>query len=46
MRIDRQMVRPRDRNRIAGLFESARGLFRLRQGKKMFIFYKDLERLK
>lgn len=35
-----QSYRPRGRNRIAGLFKSARGLRRLRQGKKMFIFTK------
>lgn len=42
----RQSYRPRGRNRIAGLSKSAHGLGLLRQGKKMFIFYKDLERLK
>ncbi|CAG9262280.1 hypothetical protein BDI4_700032 [Burkholderia diffusa] len=33
-------------NRIVALSRSADGLFALRQDKKIFIFYKDLERLK
>ncbi|EDT40031.1 hypothetical protein BamMEX5DRAFT_4178 [Burkholderia ambifaria MEX-5] len=33
-------------NGIAGLFGSRDGLPGLRQHKKIFIFYKDLERLK
>lgn len=41
-----QSYRPRGRNRIARLSQSAHGLGLLRHGKKMFIFYKDLERLK
>ncbi|CAD9225611.1 putative LigA [Burkholderia cenocepacia] len=41
-----QSYRFRGRNRIAALSQSAHGPRGLRQGKKIFIFYKDLERLK